>query len=76
LTTVGEDLNITRNSDLPEISFNGLTDVKRIYIMDNPNLTVPGDFSRLAAADYIYVNGRINTYVRRKHTRGQQARDG
>ncbi|KAK8075527.1 hypothetical protein PG997_010190 [Apiospora hydei] len=54
------DLNITKNSGLSEISFNGLTDVKRLYVMDNPDSTVPGDFSRLTAADYIYVNGRMN----------------
>lgn len=43
LTTVGEDLNITKNRGVTKMSFNRLEDVKRLYIKENLGSTVPGD---------------------------------
>ncbi|KAK8067306.1 hypothetical protein PG997_014053 [Apiospora hydei] len=61
LYRMGGDLNITKNSGIPEMSFSGLTGVKRLYILNNPNSTVPGDFSALEEADLIHINGIMNT---------------
>ncbi|KAK8108790.1 hypothetical protein PG984_014591 [Apiospora sp. TS-2023a] len=64
LIKVGEDLNITKNNGIRKLSFGGLTSVKRLNIMDNPNSTIPGDFSSLMTANSIYINGVIDKYVR------------
>ncbi|KAK8109668.1 hypothetical protein PG999_007805 [Apiospora kogelbergensis] len=67
LYRVGGDLNITKNSGIPEMSFSSLTGVKRLHILNNPNSTVPGDFSALEDADFIHINGKMNTYVEGTH---------
>ncbi|KAK8022348.1 hypothetical protein PG993_013115 [Apiospora rasikravindrae] len=63
LVKVGQDLNITRNSGMTYLSFDQLTDVKRLYIMDNPNSTISADFSRLTTASSIHINGMIDTTI-------------
>ncbi|KAK8015531.1 hypothetical protein PG991_008419 [Apiospora marii] len=60
LTTVGEDLNITKNNGVAKMSFSRLEDVKRLYIKDNLGSVVPGDFSRLTTANLIHVNGVLD----------------
>ncbi|KAK8091950.1 hypothetical protein PG997_002311 [Apiospora hydei] len=63
LSRVGGDLNITKNSGIRKLSFDRLASVKRLNIMDNPNSTVPGDFSSLTTANSIHINGVIDKYA-------------
>ncbi|KAK7918128.1 hypothetical protein PG985_010002 [Apiospora marii] len=67
LKRVGKDLNITGNSNIAKMSFSGVTEVKALNIMDNPNSTIPGDFSHLTTVDSIYLSGIIKQYVARDH---------
>ncbi|KAK7912283.1 hypothetical protein PG985_014764, partial [Apiospora marii] len=55
------DFNITGNINVSMFRFRTLTEVRRLFIMDNPGSWLLLDFPRLSTATSIYINGMLDT---------------